>query len=1579
MAAAAAAAPLSKQQILQNHINAARSAGKWQDLAYYADKFARKYGGGASLTSLVAPSTAPTTADHPPTTAAAAAVNAVVGPTPTVPTASRLAPPAAAGTATPSRSGSVTPRRLAATNPQQLPALLFSLALDLERALYPALAAEAMPWDSHRIAVTSDVLFVLKPTSRRIEIHHPRLVFNLGGQPHPAVVALRHIMMAQAAEAAAQSAAPPITPQHFHAWVLIGLYELAVNGDPHGAITAVQPVVATIPPTPPSASLDAAPTAFDEFLASELGPYAPTVKILAYTVLGLAQYQLDHCEQAQATLGKAYNVACERIVQASDEWPVSVSLGGNGSVLGVGATTGNGGHASRMPSPSALVAVCGAEFMQWTEIALYHYSLLCLRLGSVARAQIAFDDYLAWTRTASDDSHDGMRHGAPDPVSTAGRSGLVPGSDTRRIVILRHAIQICIRQLPGQAQGPLDGLVGFDNLPVPLLSRERPSVSGRTDPVPLHGPYVASHVAHAAIPLMTPARAELLQTLRARLVEYDARVIRLYPYPKAAEDMSILEKERYRRVLEVYDFWVTLEGCVPCSAVTTTTTTTAAATDATPAPAPAPSMSTSTSAMNTTATLVPHESLSSTIRRLYRLIEITYRGTSHSFQSLKMLRYIAHTFRALMDLNADGVDPHERTEALLAVRTYSFFFQKHLKIQVEQEAKRLRDRTPSVRPSQRHAGAAAAAAAARDGQHRTGAGGSSDSDEREDNPRSSSLPADPIPRTLTSALQGPGGPLSAGLVSEMQEPKSHRVMAPRDEAAPHGNGLGSGNGSGRPASADSDSSSPVLPTPHRTALYDTAGLVRTEMASSSAPLDESEGAAMVRLVEVESERMLDAVGVFLTGVRLSLQLAATDVRIIQEAINYAEWSVFLAKRHIIPRDARPRALAAGYFHLALSLAEMANEVRDSEARQDLRVQAYKCFLLAEEHSTTLRTEAAQLASGDRPGPEPRRVPTSIDPMLVDPMLAYTVALHLAEMGRVAEAVIKINTCLHVDATCMPAWNLLALLLSSRKDYEWALSICQVARSEFAKTTARLEPPSLSLTMRLHYFDLLLTQLAVEAACRPPRKVMQTCLSLFREYRELFGSYDAGGTPGVVPDTSSRSVVGLASAAAAPTAHGGAAHHTTPPSGAGAPYAASVGASFNTKQSRGSALGRLASRIMPATTPRRTNALSGFPAGSASTPTPSGVHPTGAAPSPPLAGVVGGVGGVTPAQATPSSPFEAIDLRPLVALLRLWLASAGIYRHFDPPKAQLAIREAEAVMERIAAADLRVATRAAGGIGQARLASMAGVTGGSGSGGGGHGPLGFGGRFGPSAPDSHGSTHNGSPHNGSAVGRSFDIGSHGGPPPPSTPPPPTAAGGGSAGAGTPGAGTGGGASSEPLCIWDGASHYVRSLLADVMFETCLVDQVCAGIADSMLSDPEENATKRPGGPPATTGPDVSPTAMKEITDRLFQVTLVDDDHLASRVHLGISWYKAGDNALAEYWLERACKHSKARGSSAGAPDRATAYGGGSSAFGWLRWFYLGRVMRQSGRLKRAQEHLLWAMQIEKVTPVRGYEFLPRWLA
>ena len=151
--------------------------------------------------------------------------------------------------------------------------------------------------------------------------------------------------------------------------------------------------------------------------------------------------------------------------------------------------------------------------------------------------------------------------------------------------------------------------------------------------------------------IITPQQEALLKQIRIWLPRYERLVTSITAFPVGARE-SRLEEERLERVELVFDWWVYVE-MFPARYV--------------------------------------DDGIGDIIDRHYRLLEILYRGTKHTFLSLKLLRYIANTFYSLSSISRDSLCLDEKKEAGLAVASYVFDWEKKFTMLLDTKMKELRD------------------------------------------------------------------------------------------------------------------------------------------------------------------------------------------------------------------------------------------------------------------------------------------------------------------------------------------------------------------------------------------------------------------------------------------------------------------------------------------------------------------------------------------------------------------------------------------------------------------------------------------------------------------------------------------------------------------------------------------------------------------------------------------------------------------------------------------------------------------------------------------------------------------------
>ncbi|TPX36376.1 hypothetical protein SmJEL517_g01456 [Synchytrium microbalum] len=972
--------------------------------------------------------------------------------------------------------------------------------------------------------------------------------------------------------------------------------------------------------------------------------------------------------------------------------------------------------------------------------------------------------------------------------------------------------------------------------------------------------------------------------LARHLPTYERLVTALLPFPKG-ENETPIEKGRAQRVAQAYDWWVMADsggGDV-------------------------------------------NEAVGDVVERHYRLIETLYRGTKHTFQSLRLFRYLSHTFSSLLHAFGDNMSRDEKREAQAAVESYLFIFNTRHGAAIDLERKRREDAMLVIRR----------ASTIGRGSERKSAEEKRKSMER---------------RMMAATLEVGTEAVSTERVARSVE--SLKVC----------NGHSSPSLTGLPAGSAS-----TLPDPDAPIVVET----------------------------VDGETIADVLGVLISGMRILLSTVEGDEKELKKAVEYGRRALDLTRHHSV-KD-RPLLIRRAQQWLGVSLGELALEVRDSAFRRQCQAEALEA----------LQDAASMFGEDDRAGWD----------------VLYQLALQAAEVGEIEQAFDAIQLSLTFQPTHIPSWNLLALLLSSKKSWDDGIRVLEngwthcvnalVARARAARKLSSEVPEDAAKriasgapTVDIFSWDwvdsadkeelisLKLTSLALEAARFGPKAALDSVQSIFTLYRKLFGYVVAGMEE---DDDMNRSTL------------------STP--------AAILGQSPNTN-----------SAVSPSHSPSATMSKQDVPLEPLSLPkalSPFRFHTRGASTT--------ASSSTSPPGATPSSAhlpalyrFRQYDL-----LIQLWLSAASLYREIEAfSEASQAVDTAEHVAEVVSMIDGRTAEMGSGrlfGAGSVHQVMM-------------DRRRGFGlkkrkGLFALSPKTFNGGS---SSTDGLASGESYAIEGR----------------------------------------WKGASDAVRRMLADVVFESAmlrhakLVSQQRAPVltrAHKYLSPVAQVEAARSRGrrpvipksastfslasmysgtdtppyatspilptpPPLPTAPTANsstspyqastmgttsskgssydlrsspainnpsplanlsnantsnsntstgpspgesiasassrPLTLDSVIQDLHLATLLDDDHLPSRVCLALLYATTQNHSLASSILERAVKRGKARGCGGGQSGVSSVYGGNTAAFGWESWRALGLSLQKVGRLEEAKTSLMFAVGLERVGFVRGAELLNR---
>ncbi|KAI8597727.1 hypothetical protein EDD21DRAFT_310413 [Dissophora ornata] len=119
---------------------------------------------------------------------------------------------------------------------------------------------------------------------------------------------------------------------------------------------------------------------------------------------------------------------------------------------------------------------------------------------------------------------------------------------------------------------------------------------------------------------------------------------------------------------------------------------------------------------------------------------------------------------------------------------------------------------------------------------------------------------------------------------------------------------------------------------------------------------------------------------------------------------------------------------------------------------------------------------------------------------------YLLAVQLAEMREIPKAVLAVKQSLSIHPSHVPSWHLLALLLSSQKDYERAFSICAVGLKESEWDVAQTDSyTTASLLDGEDYLALRITQAVLHDQVYGPTAALEPQEALFSLYTKVFTS------------------------------------------------------------------------------------------------------------------------------------------------------------------------------------------------------------------------------------------------------------------------------------------------------------------------------------------------------------------------------------------------------------------------------------------------------------------------------------------
>ncbi|KAI8922682.1 hypothetical protein BC831DRAFT_66731 [Entophlyctis helioformis] len=1004
------------------------------------------------------------------------------------------------------------------------------------------------------------------------------------------------------------------------------------------------------------------------------------------------------------------------------------------------------------------------------------------------------------------------------------------------------------------------------------------------------------------------------------LPQYEKLLTTLTPFPRG-EDSSMLAQDRYKRLMEAYDWIVKAEVLYARR---------------------------------------PDEQLGDVIERHYRLIETLYRATKHTFQSMRILRYIAHSFLGLLLMHGDNIGPDERKEAECAVSTYVFYWDKKSSLVLDAKRKEMEDAvsraaTNSERPDAldrqltrlvlREEKRAQAGpihgpheASVPSGVKIVAAG----SDGQGVSPPSPTRQR--ITDAITSAVSPNTTPLGLLGINGEQSLHTNSVM-PSDISTGYDPSVVHDrqrtNRSGQSAeNADDDEAYPTSDSP----------VFTSEQANALQ--------SRAFLTSVEGESPSDAIGVLLTGMRILLLTHGGNRNKLELAAEYGIKAYHLATAHLAHLPNYNLVLKNVYQWLGVVFGEQAQEMISSKEGRALQADSVDMF-----------QKAAALGHSDY-------------------LLYYQLALQLAEVGEFTDAIDAIRKSIDLNGLYPNAYNLLALMLSSKGQHlrglqiireGWLYCITEFAKAQLIKIGDAAHGKDLEslitwdavpMDVREDLMNLRLTQVALEHARYGARISLDTLLGMFTMLRRVLGlppSFDDRKRSDSSEPRRKSLDVNSGSNEPRPLAHSGSA----------------ISLSHNAANGNARSLSQ-------SPVPKSSSSATHLPAS--------------------------------------AHRFRMHDL-----LISLWLTTSAVYRELDLfDDAREATEEAERLVDALAKIEERIDlspsrlfrdpvlgtstshmslasahTTNLGPTNRARMSKSKVRRVPSGDVRGHAHKWGFANRnvrrvladlafeqnmiqfsiFKAQARKPVVDKYNNylSPVAKVEAERQSQQRKNTRMP---------LARSNASIAST--------MSNSTTNVTNTAND--RSSSEDVSFEngvmgvlTSYDDLASTGRHSFVPMSPTSpsqpmtlpaNGELKPGQPQsqgqAKSQPAIPPymllprVQIDQIIASAQQITILDPDHLPSRVHLGILYLEKGDLVLAEHWLERACSQSKFRGAGGGRSGLSSIYGGATGVWGWLAWNKLASVFRETGRRSDAKQAIFFAMDLQKMHCVRGYECLPRYL-
>ncbi|KAI9341202.1 hypothetical protein BDR26DRAFT_918529 [Obelidium mucronatum] len=249
---------------------------------------------------------------------------------------------------------------------------------------------------------------------------------------------------------------------------------------------------------------------------------------------------------------------------------------------------------------------------------------------------------------------------------------------------------------------------------------------------------------------------------------------------------------------------------------------------------------------------------------------------------------------------------------------------------------------------------------------------------------------------------------------------------------------------------------------------------------------------------VEGETLADAVGVLLSGVRLSLVWFRGDDELLNTARRFIDFALEISDEAgsiSYPAQELNELYHYVYKYRGIVYGELSAEVTDSADRRGFQETAVSSL------RESLERHNQESSKGDW-------------------QLFYQLALQLGEMGEIPDAVMAIQESLTLNSANVASWNLLALLLTSLRQYSQAFEVCDAGWKEgidSAPVKASVSGisvdgndgiviwDSVPVRVKEDLFNLKLTQLSIVAKLHGPKAALEALQPLFSLFSRMFNT------------------------------------------------------------------------------------------------------------------------------------------------------------------------------------------------------------------------------------------------------------------------------------------------------------------------------------------------------------------------------------------------------------------------------------------------------------------------------------------